>query len=59
MVNHFNTMVRHVHTIAGNAAMMGLETLSDAASGLETLMEQAKEPPGISEVPTPCIHSLV
>ena len=32
--------------------MMGLKMLSDAASELNALMEQAKQPPGIREVPT-------
>ena len=48
----FEMMIRHVHSVVGGAAMLGLETLSNAARDLKHTMKQAKQTSSIGEVTT-------
>jgi HPt (histidine-containing phosphotransfer) domain-containing protein len=48
----FDTMIRHVHSVVGGAAMLGLEKLSNTARDLKRTMHQAKETSIVSEVTT-------
>ena len=55
----FETMIRHVHSVVGGAAMLGLETLSNAARDLKHTMKQAKQTSIISEVTTQLVPETV
>ena len=39
----FDTLFRHLHSLAGGAAMMNLESLSDVTTSLEKKMTQHKK----------------
>ena len=48
---HFDTISRHLHSLAGNTAMFGLETLSSAFNELDqSLKRAAEEPSSVSGV---------
>lgn len=42
----FGLMLNHLHSAMGAAAMMGLETLSNALGDLEKAIKEAKQPSG-------------